>query len=187
MNSIILKWVSLLSLAIIAAGCFSMEDTVKNSKNKPAIIEGWIKSLNGQYPQVKNISAQELKALYSQKDRPLYLIDHRNLEEQMVSVLPGAIPSRDVNLQELPPNARIVVYCTIGARSSQYVSQNNSGPREIYNLAGGILAWTFVQGQLINPQKEPTNKVHVFGPAYHVVADGYIGVTELPSQEEKSQ
>lgn len=188
MNSLTLKWIALIILALLAISCFSMEDTLKNAKNKPEIIKSWITSLKGQYPSVKSVSAQELKKMLTQSDRPVYLIDHRNLEEQMVSIIPGATPSRDINLQDLPANARVVVYCTIGARSSQYVqdqSQTNQGSeREIYNLAGGILAWTFVQGELQNPQKQSTKKVHVFGPAYHVVAEGYEGVTEAPKGSE---
>ena len=173
-------------MMILLTGCFSMEDSVKNARNKPQILQGWIKSLAGKYPQVKNASAKELKNFYRQSDRPLYVIDHRNLEEQMVSIIPGALPSRDIDLKDLPENARIVVYCTIGARSSQYVhSQLKSGKaagREIYNLAGGILAWTFENGDLINTQKKPTKKVHVFGPAYHVVAEGYEGVTKVEKE-----
>lgn len=180
------NWGLLVGLLSLLTGCFSMEDSVKHAKNKPEIIQGWITSLAGQYPQVKNATAKELKSFYVQSDRPLYVIDHRNLEEQMVSIIPGALPSRDIDLKDLPENARIVVYCTIGARSSQYVhNQVKSGKaagREIYNLAGGILAWTFENGELQNSQKKPTKKVHVFGPAYHVVADGYEGVTEVEEE-----
>jgi rhodanese-related sulfurtransferase len=180
------NWSLLMGLLAILSGCFSMEDSIKSAENKPEIIQGWIASLSGQYPKVANVTAKKLQEFYIQSDKPLYLIDHRNLEEQMVSIIPGAVPSRDVDIKDLPKDARIVVYCTIGARSSQYVSdQQKAGianGREIYNLAGGILAWTFVQGELHNPQKKPTKKVHVFGPAYHVIADGYEGVTEVEEE-----
>lgn len=165
----------------LLTGCFSMEDSVKNAKNKREILDSWASSIAKDFPAIKNVDAKQLDQFRIQSDKPLYILDHRNPDEQKVSLINGAVTTRDAFIKDLPDNARIVVYCTIGARSSEYIKSNMKTLKpnqEIYNLSGGILAWTFHQGQLVQPNKNPTKKVHVFGPAYNIVAEGYEGVSE---------
>ena len=91
-----------------------------------------------------NIDVSRLRELQGTPD--LLLVDVRTEQEVSRGVIPGA---RHVPLHMLPmrldefANAEVVVfYCQSGARSAQasaFVS--GKGPREVYNLAGGIAAW----------------------------------------------
>lgn len=74
------------------------------------------------------------------------LVDVRTDQEVGRGVIPGA---RHIPLQLLPQRLAelgdapvLIFYCQSGARSAQACAfVAGSGDREIYNLAGGILAW----------------------------------------------
>lgn len=74
------------------------------------------------------------------------LVDVRTDQEVGRGVIPGArhiplhlLPQRMAELGDAPV---LIFYCQSGARSAQACAfASGSGGREIYNLAGGILAW----------------------------------------------
>lgn len=79
---------------------------------------------------------------------PMTLLDVREDWEIDVAPVPGdhlhvpmgQIPDR---LAELDPQQETVVICRSGARSMQVANYlERSGFRAVYNLAGGILAWS---------------------------------------------
>lgn len=91
-----------------------------------------------------NIDPLQLQELLSRTG--LLLVDVRTDQEVGRGMIPGArhiplhlLPER---LEELGPAPVVVFYCQSGARSAQASAVASSrGGREIYNLAGGILAW----------------------------------------------
>lgn len=74
------------------------------------------------------------------------LVDVRTEQEAGRGIIPGArhiplhlLPRR---LEELGDASVLIFYCQSGARSAQACAfVSGSDGREIYNLAGGILAW----------------------------------------------
>ena len=94
-----------------------------------------------------DIEASELYSLL--ETQKIYLIDVRNDDEVARGIIPGAayitlssIPS--VNFSQLE-NQTVIFYCHAGVRSAQaagYVADQIEA--NIYNLRGGILAWTNV-------------------------------------------
>jgi rhodanese-related sulfurtransferase len=92
----------------------------------------------------ENIDPSKLRELQSQAGT--VLVDVRTDKEVGRGVIPGArhiplhlLPQR---LSELDPAPVVVFYCQSGARSAQASAFASArGDREIYNLAGGILAW----------------------------------------------
>lgn len=84
---------------------------------------------------------QELRSLAG-----TVLVDVRTEQEAGRGIIPGArhiplhlLPQR---LAELDDASVLVFYCQSGARSAQACAfVSGSDEREIYNLAGGILAW----------------------------------------------
>jgi uncharacterized membrane protein YfcA/rhodanese-related sulfurtransferase len=94
----------------------------------------------------KNINPKQLQERLAASPN-LVLLDVRESEERDISKLPndvhipmGEIQSR---LEELDPNAEIVVYCRTGNRSgsvAQYMAQ--LGFKNVSNLAGGINLWS---------------------------------------------
>jgi rhodanese-related sulfurtransferase len=97
-----------------------------------------------------NISPQELQTKLEQNQQQLTLLDVRTRREIAQA---GEIansqnidyydPEFEQKILELDPNQTYVVYCRSGQRSvraAQIMSDN--GFENLYNLAGGINAWT---------------------------------------------
>ena len=96
-------------------------------------------------PQVKEMSAEDLKARLDRGETPL-LIDVRENWEYQIVHLPQAvfIPMNTVpaKIGELDKRAEIVVYCHHGTRSWNVVAyMRQQGFTNVSNLTGGIDAW----------------------------------------------
>ncbi|WP_457653525.1 rhodanese-like domain-containing protein [Rhodocaloribacter sp.] len=98
-------------------------------------------------PQPPTISVQELKRL-KDDDAPFLLLDVRQPEERDIATIGGMnIPLSELSegLEKLGDrrDEMIVVYCRSGARSNSAASfMISMGFSEVYNLEGGILAWS---------------------------------------------
>ena len=100
--------------------------------------------------------------------RPIVLLDTRTLEEYAVSHLPD---SRFVNyetftlqdIQDIPKDAEVVVYCAVGYRSERVGEQlQQAGYQHVQNLYGGIFEWKNQGYEVVNPQRQPTDSVHTY-------------------------
>ncbi|GAB4241905.1 MAG: rhodanese-like domain-containing protein [Candidatus Methylacidiphilales bacterium] len=123
----------------------------------------YIEHLNRQFPDVARITPAELAALV-----PLpVLLDVRSEKEFAVSHLPAAIlvsgdPVREVKQMELPANTPIVVYCSVGYRSSVAAQKlSKAGFTNVRNLEGSIFAWAHENRPMVNASG-PTSGVHPF-------------------------
>jgi Rhodanese-related sulfurtransferase len=94
---------------------------------------------------VPEISVQELQAL-KESHADFILLDVRDLWEYQICNLGGTlIPYRDLatRLDELDRTKQIIVHCQMGGRSSRSVALLlEQGFTNVYNLRGGIKAWT---------------------------------------------
>lgn len=94
---------------------------------------------------MKEITATELKKLIDE-GKEIQLIDVREQKEFDFSNIGGElIPLNTIpsNLDKISKDKQVIVHCRSGARSAnaiQYLEQN--GFQEMYNLKGGILAWS---------------------------------------------
>jgi adenylyltransferase/sulfurtransferase len=96
--------------------------------------------------QVPEVTPVELKKMMDEK-KPFVLIDVREPHEFQICRIPdsqliplGQVPQR---MNELNSADEIVVHCRSGMRSAQAVQLlMKAGFRKIYNLKGGILAWS---------------------------------------------
>ncbi len=78
---------------------------------------------------------------------PLELLDVRTAREREIAVLPGGswIPLQELEgrWQEVPESRPVIVYCHTGRRSAFATEMLRARGRErVYNLAGGIDAWS---------------------------------------------
>ena len=94
----------------------------------------------------RNLSPAEAFSLRGERS-DLYLLDVRTLGEYQQTRLEGArlipIDQFAKRLQEVPKDRPILVYCAVGSRSAQVVNYlARQGYPEIYNLYGGIYAWS---------------------------------------------
>lgn len=97
---------------------------------------------------IKPLSAPELKAWLDDSSRPKpILLDVREAWELDKCRLDGVqhIPMRDIpaRQQEIDAEQPVVCICHHGARSMQVaLFLDKQQPGEIYNLTGGVDAWT---------------------------------------------
>ena len=95
---------------------------------------------------VKEITVQELKSLFDDK-KDIQLIDVREQFERDIANIGGRlIPLGKIkfHLVEIERDKQVVIYCRSGRRSADAVEllQEAIGHTELYNLKGGILAWS---------------------------------------------
>lgn len=94
---------------------------------------------------INEITVQELKKMQDEKKNFL-ILDVREPSEYEKSNLGGhLIPLRELpqRMDELNPNQLIIVHCAMGGRSSKAVEYLQAhGFTKIFNLKGGIEAWT---------------------------------------------
>ncbi len=95
---------------------------------------------------IPQITPRELKLRIDQGD-DMFLLDVREPNERDICNIGGELIPKDTvtsNLEKLPRDKDIVVYCRSGGRS-QWVAQalvGRHGFERVANLAGGMLRWS---------------------------------------------
>lgn len=94
---------------------------------------------------MKEITAKELKSLMDEKE-DFQLIDVREQKEYDFANIGGElIPLNTIpqNQDKIAKDKKVVVYCRSGARSANAIMYlEQQGFKDLYNLRGGILAWS---------------------------------------------
>jgi rhodanese-related sulfurtransferase/rubrerythrin len=116
--------------------------------------------------EFKDMTVEELRQFIETKNEKDYtIVDVRQPAEYTDGHIPGAkfIPLNDLvsDFSGLPRNKDVVFYCHSGSRSAAaaaMAADEMTSSRDIYNLAGGIMAWG---GQTV----KGFPKVQVFDPS----------------------
>lgn len=95
---------------------------------------------------VKEISPIELNRLFS-TNSSFYLVDVReDFEKEMADIGGELIPLGELNnhLNKFNNKQQIIIYCRSGKRSADAIRhlEQKLGLQNLYNLKGGILAWS---------------------------------------------
>ncbi|MEQ9299093.1 MAG: rhodanese-like domain-containing protein [Cyclobacteriaceae bacterium] len=95
---------------------------------------------------MKEVTVQELKAMIDNKE-DFQLVDVREQNEFDFANLGGElIPLGDVIAEQdkIAQDKKVVIHCRSGARSGSAVKalEQSLGHDNLYNLKGGILAWS---------------------------------------------
>lgn len=162
--------ISIFVLSIFPVACQRVD--VRSDEWKQDKIMTMYRNYAQEFPSVEGITVSQLQHLQQQGQR-LVLVDVRSPEEIAVSYIPGSITVKEFERDlEQYTNTRVIVYCTIGYRSGQYAQQMGQQGIKVLNLEGSLLAWSHVQGKLINATGM-TNKVHIFGRQWQLTAEDY--------------
>jgi rhodanese-related sulfurtransferase len=163
---LVLFWSFLLSLPFFLAGnAFAQEP--KTSKAYALMLSSMYKNT------VPTISQSSLSEKLRAKPEEVVLLDSRAPKEYKVSHLKGARfinydNVKDRDLQALPKDKTLVVYCSVGYRSERIGERLKAlGFKNVYNLYGGIFEWVN-QGQPIVNAQGPTQKVHAYSKAWGI-------------------
>ena len=115
------------------------------------------------------------------ENRQAYLVDVRSVAEREVSMVEGALSRDEFEALDLDDKSEVIVYCTIGYRSGKYACSLKRKGLKAYN-AQGIVPFSHdpsckLVKKLRGKGDEPTNKIHVYGPAWDLAGPGYETVT----------
>ena len=128
-----------------------------------------LKMIRARFPTVAQVSTDTLQSWLDESPQRenLLLFDVRESEEYAVSHLQGArpAPSKDEAqkaLQGVPSDQRIVLYCSVGYRSSELAQfLMKKGYTEVYNLEGSIFTWAN-EGRPVYRGNERVKVVHPY-------------------------
>lgn len=101
-------------------------------------------------------------------DTGIYFLDTRSSEEFNISHLPGArlIDYGEFKLnqiKDIPKNAEVVVYCSVGYRSEKIGEELlENGYTNVQNIYGGIFQWKNEGFDVVNANNQPTDSVHTY-------------------------
>lgn len=120
------------------------------------------------FPEVNQLPTRELAAWLADTNRPQpVLLDVRQPEEFAISHLAGARnvtpAARADSLKALvPTNRPVVVYCSVGYRSSELARRlMKAGITNVFNLEGSIFQWAN-EGRPLATTNGPAVKVHPY-------------------------
>lgn len=103
-------------------------------------------TIRKRFPTVRQLSPAALAAWLADESKPApLLVDVREAAEFNVSHLKNAVHltnPRDIKARLADPNSPVVVYCSVGYRSSAAAEQLiRLGCTNVWNLEGSIFAW----------------------------------------------
>lgn len=120
------------------------------------------------YPDVSQLSTDSLSTWLASDTLPApVLLDVRTEPEFAVSHLPNAQrldpEARDfAALDSLPPDTPLVMYCSVGYRSSRMAKRlQEAGFTNVMNLEGSIFAWAN-EGHPVYRAGKPVRQVHPY-------------------------
>lgn len=128
-----------------------------------------IQSVRKTFPAVPQINTTNLAAWLADHSRPApRILDVREPAEFKTSHLPGArwvspdSKAEDL-VSKLDPNRPVVVYCSVGYRSSKLAERLlNAGFKNVQNLEGSIFAWANEDRPLFRANDAPALQVHPY-------------------------
>ncbi len=126
--------------------------------------KSWVRS---EFPEVRHISAEDLRSRLDSGPNSPIVLDVRTAEEYEVSHLKGAIridPDGDLPdfLDTVDHEASVVAYCSVGYRSSRLVERlRKEGFTDAKNLEGSIFEWAN-KGYPLERDGAPVQEVHPY-------------------------
>lgn len=121
------------------------------------------------FPAAESLTTDQLAGWLVGDLPPPILVDVRTPAEYAVSHLPGArhLPSLEaVQQAQIPPQATLVLYCSVGYRSARLAEQlQQAGYPHAINLEGSIFEW-YNQGHPVVRDGQPVQQVHPYSRSW---------------------
>jgi rhodanese-related sulfurtransferase len=150
--------IRILLLLLIGSSALAQENARCNDPEFDAKVANY---LRGTVPVI------DVDELYVNRDN-MVILDAREPEEYRVSHIEGAVnigyDNADYNiLDNVPLDAEIAVYCSIGYRSEKIAEKlADRGYRNVSNVYGGIFEWSNRNYMLINETGKQTDTLHTY-------------------------
>ena len=129
------------------------------------------------FPDVPQMSTQQLAAMRADDTAPdIVLLDARSATEFHVSHLPGAVLASNTRmaldaLEAIDPKRTVVVYCSVGYRSSRLADElRRKGFENVFNLEGSLFGWAN-EGRPLYRGEERVHQAHPFDEEWGPLLD----------------
>ena len=152
-------WIALSVLAAAGAAC--------TRDSQPLDWNAVETMIAAEFPDAPGIGTAELAAALAAGAADVVVLDARAAEEFAVSHLPGArLVGADAGLAgrlaAAAPDARVVVYCSVGYRSAALVDRlREQGHANAVNLEGSIFRWAG-EGRPVHRDGVRVEQVHPY-------------------------
>jgi rhodanese-related sulfurtransferase len=149
------KFLLIISFFFLTASLFSQEKDISPKYKK------MVERIYSDFP---TITCAEGEKLIGKEN--IYFLDTREFEEFNVSHISTAIhvgydDLKWSEIEKIPKNAKIIVYCSVGARSQKLGEKlNKKGYKDISNLYGGLFLWANQERKMIDKNGNVTKKIH---------------------------
>lgn len=116
-------------------------------------------------------SVKEISVRRAKTSPEAFWLDARSRNEYNVSHIKNAIwvgyRNFDIaDMKDIPTDAKIIVYCSVGWRSEKITMQLlNAGFQRVVNLYGGVFEWVN-QDMPVYREGVKTDKVHGYNPIW---------------------
>ena len=136
------------------------------------------------WPSVEQLPTAEL-ARRLEAHEPVLLIDTRAEKEYLVSHLPGAVWAESPEqlraaVRDVPPTQLIVLYCSVGVRSSSAAAMlMREGGHTVANLRGSIFQWAN-EGRALESDGRPATSVHPYNRFWARLLEPRLRATAAP-------
>lgn len=157
----------------VAVGAVGRAQDASAIENKGPTWAAMLALVRERFPQVSQLSTAELAAWRNDAARPQpVLLDAREPAEFAVSRLPGAVrvapdTTAKAILARIEPGRPVVVYCSVGYRSSRLAARlTEGGRRDVHNLEGSIFAWANEGRPLVAGDEQSAKQVHPFDAGF---------------------
>lgn len=168
------KLINLILLGFFALSCINPQ----NAANKAKSVKVMADQIAVKFPAAAQVTIEDYLSWTKVPSAKVVLVDVRPLKERKISMLPGAISIDQFKENKSQyKNYKIVAYCTIGHRSSQFAIKWSKKNYSTYNLKESLLGWAHRGLTFIKGGKE-TKRAHVYEEAWNFLPKGYKGVTD---------
>ena len=130
--------------------------------------ENYDNDLKAMYKNTIPLITPEELSEEMQTDTTIVLLDAREPGEYKVSHLDGAElvgfnEFKMKSVKNIPKDAEIVVYCSLGVRSEIVAEKlKEAGYTNVKNLYGGIFEWVYDNQKIVDKKGKETEKVHAY-------------------------
>jgi len=174
-NASIGRWIPVGIILLLGFGCLAGLEHLYAGFRKPPTWEQIFASIAKDFPSVLQTSTTDLSTRLAAPNPPL-LIDCRAPEEFRISHIPGALnltSVEDIRGATTKPDQEIIVYCSVGVRSSGLAEAlNQAGFAKASNLKGSIFQWANEGRELHTRAGVKTTDVHPFNSRWGMLLKG---------------
>ena len=129
------------------------------------------------FPDVPQLTTDQLTAIQANDASPdIVLLDARSATEFDVSHLPGAVLASNTRmaldaLEAIDPKRTVVVYCSVGYRSSRLAEKLRArGIENVFNLEGSLFRWAN-EGRPLYRREERVYEAHPYDEEWGQLLD----------------